>query len=303
MLMVDYCKSCGNGLVGGDKFCRKCGARIVEESVLVLRGKKGKARRIEAPAIPPKPAPEEMEIQPPKPVVEGGVLIAKQRAKPQPEATPVSTPAVPVQEKHGLFGGMFGKKPVPVAGAPTTKAQPAAPAAPVVKLAKEGFMSEHRKRYLERRGELAEQAKQEMLQPAEQARMFRQELVRPGPEAKEQVKGLDLSKLSEISSLKELESLENIEGLSGMEQSGELSLEALAGLAEPETFPKERGMGCPHCASQKSSIVYCPYCGKGFCSNCASKVTPKGDLIFYECPVCTKEVIVKRETQQMAATA
>ncbi|MBI1973303.1 hypothetical protein HYS54_00675 [Candidatus Micrarchaeota archaeon] len=288
--MVEYCKGCGNSLLGGDRFCRKCGARIVGEPLLVMKGRGKKARRIEAPPSPP------VEEQPQRP--------PQQQQLPQPQ-----------QEKKGFFGGMFPKKPAPPAAAGTPQAAPAGeakpaasvtpPSLPVVKPQAEGFIGEHRRRYLERRGELAAQAKQEMMQPVQESRKVQQEVVAPGPQAKDQTKGIDLSALSEVSSLQELESLENIEGLSSMEQSGDLSLEALAGLAEPETIPKERGMGCPHCASVRSSVVYCPYCGKGFCSNCANRVTPKGDLIFYECPVCLKEVIVKKpeQAERIAAQA
>ncbi|MBI4214688.1 hypothetical protein HY546_01710 [archaeon] len=207
---------------------------------------------------------------------------AKPAAKPTPEELALPRLATPasVKPKGGFFSGLFGGKPA------------VSPVVLVVKPQKEGFVEEHRKRYLEHRGTLVEQARQEMARPETLAKE-----ALPAASA-EALKGLDLSSLSQVSSLRELEKLENIEGLSGLEQSGELSLEALAGLAESETIPKEKGMGCPRCASVKSSIVYCPYCGKGFCSNCASKAIIKGDLIFFECPTCVKEVIVKKMEQK-----
>ena len=47
-------------------------------------------------------------------------------------------------------------------------------------------------------------------------------------------------------------------------ESLDIELDELAGLSEIEELPKEKAMGCPHCKKKRpSSIVYCPYCGKG----------------------------------------
>lgn len=103
--------------------------------------------------------------------------------------------------------------------------------------------------------------------------------------------GLELSDLETTSDLGELG---GEEGLGDLENS-ELSLNDLAGLSEIQEIPKEKGMkGCPKCHNKNTTIIYCPYCGKGFCSNCADNVKTENNLIFYVCPHCKKEVIVKK---------
>ncbi|MEM3412243.1 MAG: hypothetical protein QW735_00895 [archaeon] len=73
------------------------------------------------------------------------------------------------------------------------------------------------------------------------------------------------------------------------------TLEDLAGLVSEEKIEKEKTPRCPNCHAITSTIIYCPYCGKPFCSNCALTVKTRGNLIFYSCPHCKKEVIMKKE--------
>ncbi|MEM0372783.1 MAG: hypothetical protein QXO69_03040 [archaeon] len=181
------------------------------------------------------------------------------------------------------------EKPAP---APEKPAQPSIPApSPAVTVqpsAAAPAAESRRERYLRRRGELVEQAKADMTKPAESAPLP----IVPEEEVNLEVgEGLDLSDLQSVSDLSELSSEEGLVGL----ESVDVSLGDLAGLSEIENVPKERGMSCPHCGSKKTTIVYCPYCGKGLCSNCADKVHSEGNLTFYECPTCKKEVIVKKE--------
>lgn len=156
-----------------------------------------------------------------------------------------------------------------------------------------GILTRRRRRYLERRGELIEEAKTDMLKPKLEVRptVISPEEEIEVEEFKELGEGLDLSDLESIGSLEELSEISDV----NLEDLGELdvSLESLAGLSETEKLPKEKGMGCPKCNSLKGTVVYCPYCGKGFCSNCADKVKREKGMIFYGCPHCSKEVIVK----------
>lgn len=157
-----------------------------------------------------------------------------------------------------------------------------------------GLLERRRRRYLKRRGEIVEEkveeAKSDMLRPVKPMKLPEKE--KPAeisyPELGE---GVDLSDLESIKSLEELSDLGELE--TGELIDLDISLQDLAGLSQTEKVPKEKGMGCPNCASLKGTVVYCPYCGKGFCSNCSVKVERKGEMIFYQCPHCMKEVIVK----------
>ncbi len=163
---------------------------------------------------------------------------------------------------------------------------------------------ERRKRYAERRGEMIEEVKTDMFRASEkkEKEKYEKELFKESAPASELSveelgEGLDVEDLEKIGSLDELGSLEGMGSISDkdLETLAGIAKEGLAGVAEKERIPTEKGLSCPNCGSKKSTIVYCPYCGKGFCSNCSDKIERKGDLIFYGCPHCKKDVIVKGE--------
>jgi len=158
--------------------------------------------------------------------------------------------------------------------------------------------------YLIRRGKIVEEkigeAREDMLKPISTKLKLpeKEEVEAPEIMYPELGEGVDLSDLESIESLEELSALGELEE----EELDELdiSLEDLAGLSLTEKVPKEKGMGCPKCGSLKGTIVYCPYCGRGFCSNCSVKIERKGEMIFYQCPHCMKEVIVKEAKKEEA---
>ena len=157
---------------------------------------------------------------------------------------------------------------------------------------------DRRKRYMERRGEMIEEVKTDMFRTSErkekekyEKELFKESAPAPQISLEELSEGLDVADLEKIGSLDELGEL----GFGELEGMGDKELQELAGIAEPEKMTREKGMSCPKCASKNSTIVYCPYCGKGFCSNCSDQVQRKGDLILYGCPHCKKEVMVKTE--------
>lgn len=162
-------------------------------------------------------------------------------------------------------------------------------------VSKRGFMKARRERYLQRRGELVEEVKTDLLKRAiGKPQVISPELEEQAKEGEELGEGLDLSDLENIGSLEELSEASDV----SLEDLGELDLESLGGLSETQKIPKEKGMGCPKCNSLKGTIVYCPYCGKGFCSDCSEKVRREGDMVFYGCPHCKKEVIVKEKEEK-----
>jgi DNA-directed RNA polymerase subunit RPC12/RpoP len=159
--------------------------------------------------------------------------------------------------------------------------------------------SDRRKRYMERRGEMIQEVKTDMFRTSErkekekyEKELFKESAPAPQISLEELSEGLDVADLEKIGSLDELGEL----GFGELEGMGDKELQELAGIAEPEKMPREKGMSCPKCSSKNSTIVYCPYCGKGFCSNCSDSVQRKGDLILYGCPHCKKEVMVKTES-------
>ncbi len=159
-----------------------------------------------------------------------------------------------------------------------------------------------RERYLKRRGLLIEQAKADLTKPKELKKESAPLPIIPEEEVQlEFGEGLDLSDLESVDSLSELSSLDedtSLEGLGGLDELSSLDSEDLSnlgGLSIEQEVKKEKGMSCPTCGAKNAKIIYCPYCGKGFCSNCSLKVQRKGDLVIYQCPNCKKEVIVKEE--------
>ena len=163
-----------------------------------------------------------------------------------------------------------------------------------------------RERYLKRRGMLVEQVKADLTKPKELKGESAPLPIVPDEDVNlEFGEGLDLSDLDSVGSLSDLGSLEDLSddegslgGLGGLDDLNSLSdddLSNLGGLSVEQEIKKEKGMSCPTCGAKNVKIIYCPYCGKGFCSNCSLKVQRKGDLIIYQCPNCKKEVIVKAE--------
>ena len=222
------------------------------------------------------------------------IIIQKEPVVEAKQETAVPAERVQSPEKKSLLA-FLSKKKVEVAE-PVVQVKEAAKE----EVKPEAAFDERQDRYLRRRGQMVEQAKVDMLRKTEP--------VQPLPEVKESdkeevpednesmdlemEKGLDLTDLESVSDLSELSGMD----LSGESDLADLDLESdnLAGLSKIEEVPKEKGMGCPNCKSTKSMVVYCPYCGKGLCSNCADKVRSEGNLAFYTCPTCKKEVIVKK---------
>ncbi|MFH0987061.1 MAG: hypothetical protein V1911_03370, partial [Candidatus Micrarchaeota archaeon] len=105
--------------------------------------------------------------------------------------------------------------------------------------------------------------------------------------------GLDLSDLNTASDISELAELGDMENLESSELGEEFSLDNLAGVSKAKEVEKKKGMGCPQCGATKGIVIYCPYCGSGFCSDCSGKVERRNDLVMYKCATCKKEVLVK----------
>lgn len=156
---------------------------------------------------------------------------------------------------------------------------------------KEELAGDRRKRYLERRGALVQEAKADLMRGKEKKEMFAKEFEAPSLNLEEITGGIDVSELEKIGSLAELgESGE----LTSLESLSNMNLDELGGISEIQQIPRQKGMGCPKCGNSKGTMVFCPYCGKGFCSNCSEKVEAKLDMVFLGCPHCKKEVIVKK---------
>jgi len=155
-----------------------------------------------------------------------------------------------------------------------------------------------REKYLKRRGLLVEQVKADLTKPKELKGESAPLPIIPEEDVQlEFGEGLDLSDLESVDSLSELGGLEDLgdDSLSGLSDLDESTLDNLGGLSVEHEIKKEKGMSCPTCGAKNAKIIYCPYCGKGFCSNCSLKVQRKGDLVIYQCPNCKKEVIVKSQ--------
>ena len=144
--------------------------------------------------------------------------------------------------------------------------------------------------------QFTEQAKADLTKPNELKGFSESMPIIPEEEIQlEFGEGLDLSDLETTGSLGELSELSDLEDSSLLELSNlaDSSVENLGGLSEQSEITKEKGMSCPSCNAKNASITYCPNCGKGFCTNCSLEINRKGELIFYKCPNCKKEVIVK----------
>ncbi|RLG21817.1 hypothetical protein DRN74_00100 [Candidatus Micrarchaeota archaeon] len=113
----------------------------------------------------------------------------------------------------------------------------------------------------------------------------------PTAEKTAEAQAIDLSSIESLT-LEDL-SLDNSAELGTLSEL-ESELSNIAGVNETEEIPKEKGMTCPNCGRKNVTVIYCPYCGKGFCSHCASSVRREGDMIIYKCPHCGKDVIVKQ---------
>jgi len=55
-------------------------------------------------------------------------------------------------------------------------------------------------------------------------------------------------------------------------------------------------MGCPSCGARNTRVVFCPYCGTGFCANCTPSLLPGADAFTYTCPKCSESVSVKKKS-------
>ncbi len=147
-----------------------------------------------------------------------------------------------------------------------------------------------RERY-QRRKDMISQVKTDLTKPKAAVEYTSPELEEKAEESLELGEGLDLSDLENVESLEDLSELTDV----SLEELGDMNLESLAGVSETQKIPKAEAQGakCPNCGKLKGTIVYCPYCGKGFCSDCSTAVKREGELIHYKCPTCAKEVIVK----------
>lgn len=97
--------------------------------------------------------------------------------------------------------------------------------------------------------------------------------------------------------------VESILGDGGEEEvEGSISgeLESIAGVSEEKDMKeeeKEEGEDktkCPNCGAKNTTVIYCPNCGEGSCSNCAEKIKAKENFTIYECPHCGKQIIVRK---------
>jgi len=51
---------------------------------------------------------------------------------------------------------------------------------------------------------------------------------------------------------------------------------------------------CPHCGTKTEDLIFCPNCGEGFCTHCASKAELSPGSIKYACPKCKHEFKVRK---------
>lgn len=259
--------------------------------------------RKEIPEIKPREEPEEAKVLPPReellaPEEEFEELEEKLRKKAEikgraelPETPKKEIPAMPPKPEEAPMRFPPRKEEIPI---PVPKAE-AAPRGP-------GFIERRRRRYEERRGgrpaeprpEVVSAVAQEMKRPRRR-REGKAEAAPAVPQKEELTIEEIAGGLETAGSIGELSELEGLGSLGEMETKGEVSLEEIAGLSSVQEMPREKGVGCPNCGDLKSTIIYCPYDGKAFCTHCAKSAQQKQGLIFYTCPHCSKEVVVKKE--------
>lgn len=321
---MEFCTKCGNKLKEGAKFCTSCGAvvRQVSGSQLAVSSlqsavgssklevsskqsavgslqhasgkltgllkKKGPTQKTQAVITEPIEKPLIYEYES-KAKYEPGPLeeIKKPKLSKMPKGKKGKGKSATVSRAQSEV-----ETPQPkVQQAPQVQ-QPAQPQTAQQTAAEqhESFMRERQKRYLERRGEIGEEAVRENLQQPYDKTIEKQSYAKP----ENQTKGLSLEDImkekDESSSLDELESLGDLSSLN--------ELENLGGISEEKKSTKIKGVGCPSCGALNTSIIYCPYCGKAFCSDCAPKALAQSNMIFYTCAHCGKEVIVKKGQQE-----
>jgi len=137
-----------------------------------------------------------------------------------------------------------------------------------------GILDKRKRKYLERRGL---EPKPEVEEEAEK-RLTAEKPEDSFPSADEEP-DIDISKVKE----EELD-------LSGIDLS---KLEEMGGIAKQKKVSMSKTVTCKNCNSLKGKIIYCPHCGKQFCSDCASQAEKKEGMVFYQCPFCKKQVILQ----------
>lgn len=289
-----------------ERSMREAAARRVAKEEIAFPKREIAFPRKEIPEIRPREEPEEAKVLPPKeellaPEEEFEELEEKLRKKAEmkeraelPEIPKKGIPILPQKPEEAPMR-FPPKMEIPIQPVAIPKAE-AAPRGP-------GFMERRRQRYEERRAgrpaeprpEVVSAVAQEMRRPRRR-REGKAEAVAAAPPTKEELTIEEIAGgLETAGSIGELSELEGLGSLGEMETKGEVSLEDIAGLSSVQEMPRERGVGCPNCGDLKSTIVYCPYDGKAFCTHCAKSAQQKQGLIFYTCPHCSKEVVVKKE--------
>jgi len=148
-------------------------------------------------------------------------------------------------------------------------------------LTKETFLDKRKQRYIARRKKLGEELEPEVekdvhlsLTPPETTQSF---------PAIEDLPDLDVSNINK----KGLDDLD----LSDIDLS---KLENIGGVSKEQEVSLHKTVSCNNCDAIQSKIVYCPYCGKQFCSDCSPSIDKKGDNVIYYCPKCGKKVILEK---------
>jgi len=156
-----------------------------------------------------------------------------------------------------------------------------------------------RRRYLKHKEGKTEESGKE--------RTSRYQRYREKREKPESVKSEEVQEMSSEESLGELPSLDMDDLEAGTEEETEIEsmlsggledeeeLEALAGVSEEKELDEEEEQNkCPSCGATNSTVIYCPNCGEGSCTDCAKKIKVKENFIIYECPKCGKQIIVQK---------
>lgn len=149
---------------------------------------------------------------------------------------------------------------------------------------KSGFLEDRKQRYLARRKKFKEELKPEVEAEAHE------KFVTPISKEVfpvEELPDLDVSQVEE----KDLDDLD----LSDIDLT---KLEEMGGVAKEKEMEFHKLSPCKNCKSLNGNIIYCPYCGKQFCLDCAAEVESKDELMFYTCPFCGKKVIINEEDEE-----